>query len=83
MHERDTLGAPTHNNQRRVIKCIFPIDIDSIRDQLLTCLEIASPARLQESAEIGGEIEGVLISQDSTLNHQMLIFEFCLELMLP
>ena len=61
-------GAATHQYERSVIKQIFRVDIRSLCDHLLAHLQIASPTRFAQSAEVLAIVERIVLFEDAILD---------------
>lgn len=70
----------TYNDERGIIVSVFAVDVNALRDQFLTPLQITAATCHQKIVEFWRCVEGVLISQDSSLNKLVVVFELSLKL---
>lgn len=76
-------GSETHNDEWRVVKPIFAIDVHAQTDEFLALAKIAMSTSQQKIVKFVGLVERVLIAQDAALDQGALLAELPLQFMLP
>lgn len=73
-------GVGSHNDERRVIEFVLAVDVDTRRDQFLRSFEITMSAGGDEFVKLGTLVEGILISEHSTLDKGNVVLELGFQL---
>lgn len=72
----------TYNDKGGIVKLVSSIDVDAGHYEFLAFFQVSPPARMDKIIKLGGQIQGVVITEDAAGDELVVVLEPALQFVL-